>query len=447
MGEGGVDGGDELAAHIGGVDALALEADIDAQLLQLPHCLQTVLGVPGEAGDGFNEDLVDEPPAAVRHHALEVLPLCGGGAGDALVGVDIHHAPLSLAGDQLGVVAVLRREGVELVIGVRADTGIFICGKEREVSMKFYDEQLQKLQEQIARKRQLEAQVSELRTQRSTLSTRVRELEAIKMQEQADVDKLEGRSLAAFFYNVIGKMDEQLNKEREEAYAARVKYDAAARELTAVEDELARYEAELSSLRDCERQYDAVLQEKAGAVKAAGGPAAEEILKLEERLAFLESQKRELREAVSAGNSALSTANHVLSSLDSAEGWGTWDLFGGGLISDLAKHSHLDEAQGNIEHLQSQLRRFKTELADVRISADMQVNVDGFLRFADYFFDGLFADWAVLDRINQSQEQVHSTKRQIENVLSRLNGMQRSVEQEQNQLESKLDTLVRDAKI
>ena len=313
--------------------------------------------------------------------------------------------------------------------------------------MKFYDEQLQKLQEHIARKRQLEAQISELRTQRSTLSARVRELEAIKMQEQADVDKLEGRSLAAFFYNVIGKMDEQLNKEREEAYAARVKYDAAARELTAVEDELARYEAELSGLRDCERQYDAVLQEKAAAVKSVGGPTAEEILKLEERLAFLESQKRELREAVSAGNSALGTANQVLSSLDSAEGWGTWDLFGGGLISDLAKHSHLDEAQGNIEHLQSQIRRIKTELADVRISTDMQVNVDGFLRFADYFFDGLFADWAVLDKISQSQEQVHSTRRQIESVLSRLNGMQRSVEQEQTQLESKLDTLVRDAKI
>ena len=33
LGEGGIDSGDELAAHIGGVDALALEADIDAQLL------------------------------------------------------------------------------------------------------------------------------------------------------------------------------------------------------------------------------------------------------------------------------------------------------------------------------------------------------------------------------------------------------------------------------
>ena len=49
----------------------------------------------------------------------------------------------------------------------------FICGKEREVSMKFYDEQLQKLQEQIARKRQLEAKVSELRAQRSEPSARV----------------------------------------------------------------------------------------------------------------------------------------------------------------------------------------------------------------------------------------------------------------------------------
>ena len=210
---------------------------------------------------------------------------------------------------------------------------------------------------------------------------------------------------------------------------------------------MARDEAELAGLRDCERQYDAVLKEKADAVKAAGGTSAEEILKAEERLAFLNNQSRELREAVFVGNSALSTANQVLSNLDSAEGWGTWDLLGGGLISDLAKHSHLDEAQGNIERLQSQLRRFKTELADVRISADMQVNIDGFLRFADYFFDGLFADWAVLDKIGQSQERVHSTQRQIESVLSRLGTMQHSVEQEQAQLQNKLNSLVRDAKI
>ena len=259
------------------------------------------------------------------------------------------------------------------------------------------------------------------------------------------MDRLEGRSLASFFYNVIGKMDERLNQEREEAYAARVKYDTAARELEAIDGDIQRCESELSGLRGCEREYEATLREKANAVKSAGGARAEEILKLEERHAYLESQKKELREAISAGNSARSTAESVLSSLDSAEGWGTWDLLGGGLLADMAKHSHLDEAQGAIERLQSQLRRFKTELADVTIHADMQVNVDGFLRFADYFFDGLFADWAVMDKISQSQSQVQSTKNQIDSVLSRLNSMMSAAEREQAQTKSKLDALVLEA--
>lgn len=313
--------------------------------------------------------------------------------------------------------------------------------------MAYYDEQLQQLQAQMARTKHLEARMEELRGQRDVLSDQVRELERIKLDEQSDVDRLEGRSLASFFYNVRGKRDEKLNQERREAYAARVKYDAAARELEAVEEDLRRSASELAGLGDCHRRYEAILKEKAAAVKAAGGSAAAEILRLEERCACLESQKRELQEAISAGKTAFGTANQVLSSLDSAESWGTWDLLGGGLLSDLAKHSHLDEAQSAIENLQDQLRRFKTELADVTIQSEMQVNVDGFLRFADYFFDGLFVDWAVLDKISQSQGQVQSTKSQIEGVLSQLNAMLNAAEEEQTRTKSELALLVQKAQV
>ena len=41
-------------------------------------------------------------------------------------------------------------------------------------------------------------------------------------------------------------------------------------------------------------------------------------------------------------------------------------------------------------------RRFKTELADVEITADLQITVDGFLKFADFFFDGLFTDLSLI---------------------------------------------------
>ena len=283
-----------------------------------------------------------------------------------------------------------------------------------------YDEQLRQLQARCARKKKLEAAVEELRAQRDTYTAHAQELKQRFQEEQADVDRLEGRSLSTFFYNVIGKKDEKLTKERQEAYAARVKYDAAAGELAGIQEDLDRCQAELDALQDCEHSYAAVLQEKTQTVKAAGGDTAEKILKLEEREAYLDSQGRELDEACAAGEAALATADQIADSLRSAEEWGDWDIVGGGLISGMAKHRHLDEAQASVERLQSQLRRFKTELADVTITADFQVGIDGFLRVADYLFDGFFADWMVLDRIQQSRRQVQETKSQIRSTLDYL---------------------------
>ena len=293
--------------------------------------------------------------------------------------------------------------------------------------MIFFDQQLMELFALCARNRKLEASAAELRRQRDTYATRVEELEQAMQEEQADVDRLEGRSLAAFFYNVVGKMDEKLTKERQEAYAARVKYDAAARELAGAEEDLCRCQAELDTLGDCEVRYAALLREKTQAVKAAGGAVAEQILALEERSAY---------------QNALSTAEQILESLNSAENWGTWDLVGGGLMADLAKHSRLDDAQESVEYLQSQLRAFRTELADVTISADFQVNIDGFLRVADYIFDGIFADWAVLDQINRSQAQVEDTRDQISGVLHHLHQMTDQAEEERAGLQQEIERLV-----
>lgn len=308
--------------------------------------------------------------------------------------------------------------------------------------MTYYDEKLKVLHEKTARYRHLRAIMPELYSQRQQLEAEVRELDGIKRFEQADVDRLEGRSLAAFFYNVIGKMDEKLDAERREAYAARVKYDAAARELYAVESEISSNEAEMESLSGCEKEYEAALREKTEVLKAAGGAAADKILELQSRIASLQSRKKELQEALLAGNAALDTANQILCSLDSAEGWGTFDLLGGGLLTDIAKHSHLDEAQASVEQLQSQLRQFKTELADVSIEADMRVSVDGFLGFADFFFDGLFADWAVMDKISQSRHSVTETASSIEALLRRLDRLLSQTESELSRVNDSLNEII-----
>ncbi len=313
--------------------------------------------------------------------------------------------------------------------------------------MAYYDDKLGLLQQQCARFRQLSSMLTELRSQREMLSAEVEELESAMRNEQADVERLEGASLAAFFYKLTGKIDEQLDKERREAYAAAMKYNTALRELEGVENDIQSFSREYDSLYGCIAMYEAALREKAAALKASGGIQAQEILRLEERLGFLSGQKREISEAISAGNDALETVDSILSSLDSAEGWGTLDILGGGLFTDLAKHGHLDDAQASIELLQSQLRRLKTELSDVRVQADLQVNVDGFLLFADYFFDNFFSDWAVMDRISQSKNQVFNTRSQIEALLARLESMETDLEREQSELKDEISKVILNSKL
>lgn len=311
--------------------------------------------------------------------------------------------------------------------------------------MRHYDEELKELQQQTATKNRLETMLKELKKQREELQDRVDELVAIKEKEQLDVERLERRSLANYFYQVVGKLDERLTVEKQEAYQAAVKYDVAFSELQAVEADIRAKELEYGRVRRSNERYQEVLREKQEAVKLSGIPEAAEILKLEAQITSLDVQLKELNEAISAGKRAEQIAEGILDSLSSAEGWGTWDLLGGGLIADMAKHSHLDEAQGQVERLQGALRIFKTELSDVEIIADMQVNIDGFLRFADYFFDGLFADWSVMNRISEAQGQVKNVKGQISSLLGKLNRASTSVKAEQITAESRLQELVKKA--
>ena len=308
--------------------------------------------------------------------------------------------------------------------------------------MILYNEQLRILYDMVCRKQHLEKVQEELMLQKNMLSVNVKKLKESCKKEQADVERLEGGSLSAFFYNVIGKMDEKLTKEREEAYAAKVKYDAAARELQKVEEDLKKNESDLNELGDCEKQYEELLEVKKERMKTTGHWAAEKILELEQRLTYLDNQKRELDEAMEAGEAASALTEDVLNSLSSAESWGTFDILGGGIIADAMKYSDLDEAQMLIENLQDQLRRFKTELADVTIDSEMNVKIDGFLQFADYFFDNLFTDWAVMDKIRNSRLQVENTGDQIQSVMKKLSEMKDQVIVQREAIQEQLEKLI-----
>ena len=95
-----------------------------------------------------------------------------------------------------------------------------------------------------------------------------------------------------------------------------------------------------------------------------------------------------------------------------------------------------------IESLQVDLRRFRTELSDVELQSDIQVNIDGFLKFADFFFDGLFADFASLRRIKKSKVEIEKTKHNLENTLNSLIASQNSIDSSLAKLKAELQELL-----
>lgn len=280
---------------------------------------------------------------------------------------------------------------------------------------------LRELRENVERYRWLDQRKFELRKQKRELTDRELTLAVQRSKEDADVERWEHGSLAAFFYGVVGKREERLEKEKAEAYEAAVKHDGVKAELDAVTADLERVEAEQKKLEGCEWAYHQAIEEKAAALKAAGKDNG--ILELEEEQANCRAQQRELKEALQAGDAALRQAREVLRVLGEARSWGVADMVGGGFISTMVKHEKIGYAQGCIEGLQVSLGRFRTELADINVHSNIQIEVGAFARVADYIFDCLFVDWSVQGRIVDAIDQVSYVENRLIASMQRLRDM------------------------
>ena len=304
-------------------------------------------------------------------------------------------------------------------------------------------EQLRQLAMEVERQRKLQSMEKDLLQQQQELERKVWNLKYDWEKEQRDVDKLHEFSLTGLLYDLLGKKVEKLEQEQREALAAAAKYQAAAAELNGVCRELEGARSELQTLMGCELRYKQAKEARAAQLKAEDPVVGPELEALEEELARISSQRRELQEAMTAGNRALQTARDVQTELDGAENWGTWDMLGGGgLLTQMAKHDHLDSAQMHVNSLQNQLRQFRTELADVNIQAQMSVQVDEFLRFADWFFDGLIVDWTVQNKIRDAQNQMYRVTAQIQQLLDRLASRQTALIRRETEARARMDALV-----
>ena len=304
------------------------------------------------------------------------------------------------------------------------------------------DRELDQARQALERARKLDAVLEDLRAQLERCRQAEAQARDILAREQEDVEELEGMSLASFWARLKGDREERLSQERREALAAKARYDAAQRDREDLECRLSEVREERDGLLVQRSRYQELLEEKEELLRQMGGGEAQELIRLEEENQEIRRQLQEVREAVTAGDHARWALEEMASALDSASGWGTWDILGGGMLATMAKHSDLDDAQRFGDQARQALSRFRAELADVAAVEVPDVQLGSFAAMADYLFDGLFADLYIQGQISDAQAGVNQSLEQVSWLMSRLAGERQRLEEEARRLERQREELL-----
>ncbi|REE69664.1 hypothetical protein A8990_13262 [Paenibacillus taihuensis] len=297
--------------------------------------------------------------------------------------------------------------------------------------------QLLEAKERMQRLNKAERRREELLRRVNNQERIIVQLELQLEKEQADVDKLTKMSLANLFHTILRSKEEQLELERQQALAAALKLQEEKQRLVSTQENLRQLGDELAQYTGAEREYHRLMAVKESALRGATEHGSK-LIAMDDEIADQTLQLKEIQEALTAGNRVVSALEDASTSLEKAENWGNWDTWGGGgLISTSIKHEHVDHAKSHIQNANHLLHAFRDELDDLNQTINIQIDISGTLKMADYWFDGLITDWIVQGRIKNSQQQTLDALNDIRSVVRDLQSKQASGQASLSALQTK----------
>ncbi|MHA6252313.1 hypothetical protein [Oceanobacillus sp. CAU 1775] len=272
----------------------------------------------------------------------------------------------------------------------------------------------------IKKKQKWENQLTDYNKELLEMEAEIRRVEKQLIAEEKDVRKLERIGITNLIQTFFGSKHEKLNKEKQEVIAVQIQLEEAEKTKHEINESINELHDKLAEVMDVDQDYKFLLTEKERIMKEKDAIFGNRLFELNENEGDLAAYITELEEAIEAGNKVKDALINATKSLESAEGWGTFDMFGGGMISSLVKHDHIDKATNHIHQAQTAMRKFQKELLDVDEVSNLEVDISGMLKFADFFFDGIIVDWMVQGRIKDSLQQARDQQSSVLDIIWKL---------------------------
>ena len=258
-----------------------------------------------------------------------------------------------------------------------------------------------------------------------------------KLQKEfRDVEELEKLSMKGLFHNVLGNKDKQLEKERQEYLQASLKYNEAKNTIDLLEYEKKVLDDQVKNKAALEIEVQKLMKMREKELVAQAGSKGQEILQIILRVDQIEDRIDALRACHQNGQRIVQLLQNMEAHLQKAQNWGQWDMMGD-RHSGHYKSNAIDKARDLAYHVKNLIRRYEKDIYQLfgntgHLGLDLQL--EGFNRFTDVFFDNLISDWIIQQKIRHATSNVSAVHDRLVRVQQNL----KSDEQEQSNLRSKL---------
>jgi DNA repair exonuclease SbcCD ATPase subunit len=283
------------------------------------------------------------------------------------------------------------------------------------------DNELRELMPSLSHFTQQEAQVQQVQQQVNYAQNEVNRLTSVSRTEKEKVDALKTTSFSSIIARVQNKHSEKLQKHETAYYSALNKEQEAKQKLSVVQQQLNQERSNLSQIAVRKQRFEFLkgsMDSLLETIFAQAYTAHPQLFEMNQQLIQISHKANDITKALNQYQScekclitALSSLDHASRRLENAVNMATADVFlnrNASYMVDSIKYSDLYEARDAANSAQQNIQQ-AVNLVPSLSGAIFTANVTKGAIVMDMFFDNIFTDLIIRDKIQKSLSQVRTS--------------------------------------
>lgn len=275
--------------------------------------------------------------------------------------------------------------------------------------------------------------------------TDVRKALNLVESEARDVAALEKENFFTMLLKMANKYNGKFEKEEKEFLEAKLNYDCAVQKEEVLQKDCDVLKVTLEELEHKKAAYEeALIQKGEMLMHSLTSEQGKDYRQLELERNKATVYLNELGEALTAANNVNETIKRIKGHLDKARDWASYDMWcGNGIFSHMAKYEHIDDAKREFRSLFEGLYKLQKEMKDIGYDLAIdEIGIDSTTRTLDFWFDNIFTDMVVRNKIEDDLESMNGLERRVSTVLSELINKKREVETQLSVINDKQELII-----